>query len=78
MTETPQAPAEKPTPDPPHSPKPSNLLAAVILAVVCIWNITIDGQAGDYEGSKVTYGLVIGICMVLGYDLSRFWPGGRK
>lgn len=61
----------------PWSPKPTNLFAALILAAVIIWNITLDAHSDTYDGSYVTYGLVIGLCGVLGFDLSRFWPGGR-
>lgn len=57
---------------PPLAPKPTALLAALIVAGVLVYNISVDGD------SYVTYGLVIGLCGVLGFDLSRFWPWGRK
>lgn len=55
----------------PLTPEPRNLIAALILAGVLVFNIQVKGD------SYVTYGLVIGLCGVLGFDLSRFWPGGR-
>lgn len=73
----PTPPGEPPSPEP-LAPKPVTLLAAVIVAVVLIYNLHLDASSDTYDGSKVTYGLVIGLCGVLGFDLSRFWPWGRK
>jgi hypothetical protein len=61
-------PAQHP---PPLEPKPTTLLAALIVAGVLVFNIGVHGD------SYVTYGLVVGLCGVLGFDLSRFWPWGR-
>lgn len=61
----------------PLAPKPTTLLAALILAGVLVYNIQVDASSDAYQGSYVTYGLVVGLCGVLGFDLSRFWPWGR-
>lgn len=73
----PQMP-EKPPPDttsvPPPPLSPFNLIAALIIAVVLIYNLKLNADpTSDYDGDYVTYGLVIGLCLTLGVDISRVW-----
>lgn len=69
-----------PEPDKHHdpiAPKPTTLLAALIIAGVLVYNLRLDAMSETYDGAKFTYALVFGMLFVLGVDLSRFWPGGR-
>lgn len=75
VTEPPTPPDEEREP---LAPRPSTLIAALIVAAVLVYNLNLDAGSDTYDGAKVTYGLVIGLCGVLGFDLSRFWPGGKK
>lgn len=61
----------------PVAPKPTTLLAALIVAAVLVYNLYLDAGSETYDGSRLTYGLVFGMLFILGVDLSRFWPGGK-
>lgn len=61
----------------PVAPKPTTLLAALIVAAVLVYNLYLDAGSESYDGAKLTYGLVFGMLFILGVDLSRFWPGGK-
>lgn len=71
------APSAEPQHDMPIAPRPTTLLAALIIAAVLIYNLRLDAMSDSYDGSKITYALVFGMLFILGVDLSRFWPGGR-
>jgi hypothetical protein len=81
LNEAPEPAAEKP-PEPttdqrPIAPRPTTLIAGLIIAGVLVYNLKLDAASETYNGSWLTYSLAIGLCGVLGFDLSRFWPGGR-
>jgi hypothetical protein len=81
LNEAPEPAAEKPPettpPDKPIAPRPTTLIAGLIIAAVLVYNLKLDAASETYNGSWLTYSLAIGLCGVLGFDLSRFWPGGR-
>ncbi len=80
MTHPEQDPGQKPPEDDhgqPIAPRPTTLLAGLIIAGVLIYNLSLDAGSETYNGAYLTYGLAVGLCGVLGFDLSRYWPGGR-
>lgn len=73
MTEVAETPTPAPRSPPPGAPKPTTLLAALIIAGVLVYNLQLDASSDSYDGSKLTYALAIGMLLVLGVDLGRFW-----
>lgn len=70
----PATPAQPPPPPPPPL-RPINLGAALIIAVLLIYNVHADAASTDYDGAYVTYGLIGGMCLALGLDVSKIWRG---
>lgn len=77
MSDDTAAPPAGHPPEPPPKPptlSPGNLFAACILAVPLIVNMWLNADANNgYDGDYVTYGLVLGICLVLGVDISKIF-----
>ena len=60
------------------TPKPTNVLAGLILAGVLVYNMTLDFLSDTYDGAYLSYGLIVGLCGVLGWDLARVFTRGEK
>lgn len=66
-------PPAPPPERPPFTPRPPNLVLAVLLFGVLIYIVTLDAHSETYDASYATYGLIITIAGILGVDLTRFW-----